>query len=399
MAVIGLLFNMVIGVLFSWSVYAQKLTRSLSEGGYGWSHTMAILPYTITILVRAFCMYPTGRLQITLGPRITAWIGVLCLGGGFFLASLSSPASNLFMILGFGLLGGLGVGFCYSAILPVVIKWFPGNMVGRASGMVMFGMAIGTIYVSPISNYLLNTYGIAATLRILATYIMICGGFLALFLENPPSEEQASESSATPSQRQFSTKEMLANPLFYINWFQFFTLACVGLMLTGHLAQIVSFQSSGMLQRSYMMVVLLAIFNSFGRPFAGILFDLYGKEKTLVLITLSSLLMVCLLNFAHTLPIFLIIIIVMGLNYGSCISLFPSITADLWGKQNFSANYGIMYTAWGIAGIIGPNIASLSIDRFQTYSWGYTFFVILFIISLILSVVKSKVLYNYSILR
>ncbi len=112
MAVISLLFNMVIGVLFSWSVYAQKLPRSLSEGDYDCSHTMAILLYTITILVRAFCMYPTDRLQITLGPRITAWIGVLCLGGGFFLSSLSSPVSNLFMILGFGLLEGvLGLAF------------------------------------------------------------------------------------------------------------------------------------------------------------------------------------------------------------------------------------------------------------------------------------------------
>ncbi len=126
-------------------------------------------------------------------------------------------------------------------------------MVGRASGMAMFDMAIGTVYVSLLSNYIANSGHIYHDLRRIFGIIF-----------RTPSEEKASESFATPSWRQFSINEMLTNPLFYINWFQFFTLACVSLMLTGHLAQIVSFQSAGTLQCSYLMVVLLVIFNSFG---------------------------------------------------------------------------------------------------------------------------------------
>ncbi|MGL5722437.1 MAG: MFS transporter, partial [Brevinema sp.] len=327
-AFIGLFFNMVIGVIFSWSVYARKLASPIADGGYNWSQALAVLPYTIAIFVRSLSMYPAGKLQISFPPKACALFGVLLLSCGLFLSSFSSTSSSLPLIIGFGFMGGIGGAMAYNAVLPVVIKWFPISMVGRVTGLVMFGMTIGTLYLSPISNFFLSTIGFSWTIRILGLYILFLGGILSCFLNTP--DESSPKTAQKSSIQDASTKQMLHSPIFYINWFQFFCLASVGLMLTGNLSQIIEIQSHDTLKYAYWMVSLLALFNAFGRLLSGVLFDLWGKEKTLILMSAGSLLALFLLIFAKESMGFLVIVVLIGLSYGSAIALFPSMTADIW---------------------------------------------------------------------
>ncbi|TLM98402.1 MAG: OFA family MFS transporter, partial [Actinobacteria bacterium] len=249
----GLGINLALGVLYSWSVVAKTLTKPVAEGGWAWSAGQASLPYAVGVGVFAITMVFAGRLQDRLGPRLVATIGGALCGIGLVVASFGSAANALPLVLGFGLLTGTGIGFGYAAATPAAVKWFPPSKKGLVTGLVVAGFGLASVYIAPLTTYLLHAQGVANTFRVLGVVFVVVTVALAQLLVNPPAGYVAVESApaggkapAGAPRDDYSWSEMVRTRQFVLLWIMYAFSAFAGLMIIGHMAKIAALQISGL---------------------------------------------------------------------------------------------------------------------------------------------------------
>lgn len=372
----GLSLNLALGILYAWSMFSKQLTETVAQGGYGWSRTMATLPYTMAIASFAVSMIPAGRLQDTLGPRIVASAGALLCSVGLFISSLGSPASALPIILGFGVLSGMGFGLGYAAATPAAVKWFPPQQKGLITGIVVAGFGLAPVYIAPLSKWLLSSFGVNRSFQILGALFAVVAGVAAQFMRNPPPGFVANAKPASPLPTQDYSKDlawsaMLKRPVFYSLFLQYACAATAGLMVIGHIAKIVATQSGNTIQSGFVFVAVLAIFNALGRIIAGLVSDIIGRVTAMAMVfTMQCLVMFSFHHFTNMASL-LAGVALVGFNYGACLSLFPATAADLWGTKHLGVNYGILFLAWGVGGVFGPLLAGAAADASGTYTSAY----------------------------
>ena len=359
----GLAINLALGILYAWSVLKESITSSVLAGGEGsfdWDLASLNDPYALCILAFAFSMTFAGKIQDKKGPAFTAKIGGLLVGIGFVLASLST---NYYMwLLGFGILGGSGIGFGYSATTPAALKWFSSAKTGLIAGIVVSGFGLAPVFIAPLASSLVNSYGLQNAMMIfgISFLIFVCG--LAFFLKNPPPgyipDETASsgKSKAKSSENtgeELSSMAMLKTTKFYIMWVIFFIGSGAGLMVISNIS---GMAKASMGETAFVAVAIMAIGNAAGRIVAGIVSDKIAKSLTLaiVLIFQSSLMFIAYLILDENSSAVLIVFFAtfIGFNYGTNLSLFPSFTKGFWGLKNFGLNYGILMSAWGLGGFV-----------------------------------------------
>lgn len=349
--------NLALGILYAWS-----LTKGAIEKEFGWKGTQLNDPYALCCLVFAFAMILAGRCQDRFGPRLTASIGGLLVGAGFLLCSTTQ--SYGVWLLGFGVLAGIGIGFGYSSATPPALKWFPPSKTGLIAGLVVAGFGLAPVYLAPTSQYLLGTFHVQKTMMILGIAFTVIVCCLAQMLVNPPpghvagpqpapgAAAKAAAASATP-------REILCQPTFWLLWVIYFIGAGAGLMVIGSV--------SGMAKKSmgadwaFVAVAVMAIGNAGGRILAGTLSDRIGRRWTLCLVLLlQAMLMFIAIPVTESkgMPGFVIVLMaaLIGANYGANLALFPSYTKDLWGLKSFGMNYGVLFTAWGVGGLVLPRV-------------------------------------------
>lgn len=373
----GMGLNLTLGILYAWSMFSKQLTESIANNGFGWSKTAATLPYTIAIAVFAFVMVPAGRLQDRFGPRIVATVGALLTGTGLIVASFASPANIFFAIIGFGVLGGTGIGLGYAAATPAAVKWFSAEKKGLIVGLVVGGFGLAPVYIAPLAKYLLATYGINNSFRILGITFMVIATLLAQFITNPSAPLPAlpgirTAAPTNPDHKDYSWQQMLRTPAFYSLYIQYACAATAGLMIIGHLAKIVSVQSGNTIKIGFVFVALLAIFNAAGRVVAGFVSDYIGRVVTIAMVCLMQSLVMFFFPQFTSITDFILGSTVVGFNYGACLALFPATTADYWGTRNMGLNYGILFTAWGVGGIFGPILAGRIADATGSYALAFS---------------------------
>ncbi len=376
MVLAGTGLNLALGILYAWSVFAKQLGESVERGGFGWTKTQATLPYTIAIACFALMMVPAGRLQDRLGPRIVASAGGVLTGVGLLVASFASPTSIAPAIVGFGLLAGTGFGLGYAAATPAAVKWFPPERKGLVTGIVVAGFGLAPVYIAPLSKHLLATHGVSASFRILGVAFLVVATAFAQLIANParpaPPAPRAGGSGAAAVARPDRTwREMIRTPMFYMLWIQYACAATAGLMIIGHMAKIVAVQSGDAIKVGFVFVALLAAFNAGGRIAAGVISDYIGRVVTIGIVCIMQAAMMFFFPSFTTIAGFVLGAAVVGFSYGACLSLFPSTTADQWGTANMGLNYGVLFTAWGVGGVIGPTLAGRIADRTGSYAGAY----------------------------
>jgi MFS family permease len=369
----GMGLNLALGILYAWSVFSKQIVEAVDKGGFGWSKTAATVPYTVAIATFALMMVPAGRLQDKLGPRVVASAGGVLTGLGLIVASLASPQAVWPAVVGFGLLAGAGFGLGYSSANPAAVKWFPPEKKGLITGIVVGGFGIAPVYIAPLSKWLLGEYGISGAFRILGLAFLVVATAFAQFIRNPekPVASLKPAAAGAAPKADATWREMLKSPMFYMLWVQFVCAATAGLMIIGHMARIVAVQSNNAIKLGFVFVALLAIFNAGGRIIAGVISDYIGRVVTLAIVCILQASAMFFFPSFTTIGGFILGAAVVGFSYGACLAIFPAATADQWGTKNMGLNYGLVFTGWGVGGVIGPMLAGQIVDSTGSYAGAY----------------------------
>jgi len=392
----GLGINLALGILYTWSIFKQAIKESVlaGDGRFNWDIAALNDPFAVCCLMFTVAMIFAGRIQDKLSPRVTAIIGGILTGVGLMVISQSNALSA--WILGFGVLTGLGLGFGYASATPPAIKWFPGSKTGMIAGIVVAGFGLASVYIAPLANYLIAQFGLSQAMLIFGTAFLAVVCLLAMLLVNPPADYVPAETtpkSGAPAAKpakliDFSPLETLQTGAFWKLWFMYFVGAGAALIIIGGVAGMAK-QSMGDL--AWIVVALMAVGNASGRIVAGVLSDKIGRTQTLlIMMTAQAAVIFSLLFIGESQAVLLVTAAsLIGFNYGTNLSLFPSATKDYFGLKNFGINYGLVFSAWGVGGFIFPRVSQMIVAQTGTMNSAYILCSILLMASALISMLTK----------
>jgi len=379
----ALLMNLSLGSLYAWSIFVAPLEKE-----FGWSRADTSWIFTIAVFVFGMSFVIAGRLQDKLGPFKISVIGSIGLSLGFIMASFTNSLGWIFFT--FGGIMGFGNGFGYATPIPVLSKWFPDRR-GLAVGLAVAGYGGGSAILAFIGPPMLVGLGWRGTFLWLGIGFFVATIIGAFLLQNPPAGYRpegwvppppSAKAKVVATTYDYPPSEMVRTPQFPLMWIGYCLGAAAGLMT---ISQLIPFaRSVGLPATAATLTLLIGAFgNAGGRIFSGWLSDAIGRLQTLrLMILVSALGMFVLANLTSIGPIFVLLFVVYYC-YGTCLSVFPSTTADFFGTKNLGVNYGWIFTAWGVAGIVGPMIAGYMFRTYKSYTGAFYTAGILAVISLI----------------
>lgn len=372
--------NFISGLIYMWSIISKSLIYDL-----GWTSKQASLPYTTFTIFFVISMVLFGKMQDTKGPRKVATYGCILMGTGLILSGIFT--TPIMLILTMGIVAGAGVGILNVTTSPPVVKWFPPEQKGMVTGIVVAGAGLSSTMYSPIANYLINSVGINKTFIYIGIAALFASIILAQILKNPESDYEVSESvknKKTNQTKDYDWNEMLKSKDFYKLWIMLAFTSSAGLMIIGHITNIAKIQANW--QTGFVLVILVSIFNTLGRILGGTLSDKIGRLNLIKIICIMQTLNMFLFhNYLSKISLSVGVAIV-GLCYGAAFPVFPSAITDLYGLKNFGINYGLVFTGWGLGGIIGPMIAATIFDSVKSYDTAYIIAAVLLIISFAIAI-------------
>ena len=364
----GVSMNLALGSLYAWSVFVLPL-----EEEFGWTRAETSWVFTIAIVSFASSFVLAGRLQDRRGPRIPAAIGAVLVGLGFMLASFTTSLLSLYV--SFGLIVGLGNGFGYATPMPVGSKWFPDKR-GLVVGLMVAGYGGGSAIFGPVANSLIEQVGWRGTFRILAVVLFLMCLLGTWLLTNPapdyrPPGWTPRGAPAERSARDIPTAEMVRMPTFYALWVAYCLGATAGLMT---ISQLVPFARDAGLgaTAATLGISVGALGSTGGRIVSGWLSDALGRLLTLrIMLLVSAAAMPALFLWREQAVLFYLLVAVVYWCFGTLLSVFASTSADFFGTRHLGMNYGLLFLAYGVAGILGPIIGARVFDAFQDYRYAF----------------------------
>ena len=388
----GLSMNLALGSLYAWSVFVAPLEKE-----FGWKRAQTSNVFTYAVVVFAITFIIAGRLQDKKGPFWISITGGVLVSIGFFLSAYTTSLNYLYIC--FGVLGGIGNGLGYATPIPVMAKWFPDKR-GLAVGLAVAGYGGGSAIFGPLSgNYLIPHYGWRPTFQILGGIFLVMTVIGAFLLKNPPAGYKVPGWTPKPAAKaagttyEFRPGEALRTPAFYFMWVAYALGTSAGLMV---ISQLVPFaRSKGVpLALATTGIFIGAAGNAAGRILSGWMSDALGRLNVLrLMIAISAVAMVIL---PHTggiaaVPVFMyIVIFVVYWCYGTQLSVNASTTSDFWGTKNAGINYGLLFTSWGVAGIIGPRIGGKLYDLNHDYKAAFYWAAGLAVVALVCELIAKR---------
>jgi len=389
--VIGaILIQLCLGAIYAWSVFRIPLQQSIADGGLGLTPSQATLPFSLVLIFFAIATIIGGRWQDKAGPRLVATVGGIVLGAGMIIAAFSR--SFIWLTIGYGVISGLGIGFTYVCPVATGIKWFPDKR-GLITGLSVAGFGAGALIVAPVARALIDGVGVFSTLAILGITFLVVIALSSQILRNPPSGWKPE--GWTPSEKtqmtgqDFGPGEMLSSLSFYLVWLMYFFGCLAGLMIIAQTSPIGQ-ELVGLTPKVAALAVgTLAIFNALGRIFWGRLSDSLGRKRTLFLMLIINGVAILLYNAITVFPLYYWIgIYIVGLCFGGYLAIFPAITADFYGTKNIGINYGLVFTAYGVGGLLGSLFAPRVLEITKSYSMAFTVTGILCLLGAVIAIIS-----------
>ena len=407
LVIIGaLLVQLCLGSIYAWSFFQT----ALRGGAYTWTALLTQLPFAAGLASFALFMIVAGRWQDRVGPRKVATIGGILLGLGYILAFLvdivaggDEVIGTIWLIITYGIIGGAGIGFAYVCPIAALVKWFPDKK-GTITGIAVAGFGAGALVFGYVEDYLLQLYGVPATAAVGMPFMILGIVYLVLVilgsqvLSNPPEGWLPEGYTPPPTTADgagldIMPGQMVRTGTFWVLWLMFVFAATAGLMTLGNV------KSAGIaidpLTDAVILVGVMSLLNAAGRIVWGATSDRLGRENTMIL--MFTILAIGMFAFAvatitpgTTWLVIMAIASLIGFCFGGNFALFPSATADFWGSKNVGKNYGVVFTAYGIAGITGALVAGPIVDATGSYYMAFIITGFLAIIAVIFTFVLKS---------
>ncbi len=407
----GAACNLCLGILYAWSVWKKVLVDKpkadlgevMTGINAGWPYltdSQGTLAYFVCGLFFAFFMIPGGRLQDRYGPKIGATVGGLFLALGCIIAGLMK--SYLGLMIGFGVLGGVGMGIGYAAPTPAALKWFGPHRRGLVAGIVVAGYGAAAIYIAPLAQYLIDNYGISTSFIGLGIFFAVVVVLAGQLLSNPPAGYVPVPAVTTSSTKTAPSKsppapvvdwlppEMMARWQYYALVFLFIGSAQSGLLVIANAAPILG-KTAGKLEffatNAWIIAAFGGLINAGGRVGTGLYSDKIGRTNAYALNGLVSALCLLCAPFIvrmESVPLLFLAVGIAYWQYGGGLALMPAFTADFFGARNLGANYGFVFIGWGL-GFLMPLVAGYIKDYTGSYDLSFYISATLLIIAVVMS--------------
>lgn len=355
---------------YVWTLLTRPLTEKLGVG-------LAELQVTFSLLIilQTFFSPFQGRLVEKFGPRLLISLGTVMAGLSWVLSAQVNGLAALYLV--YGCLGGLGTGIVYIGVVGLMVKWFPQQR-GFAAGAVAAGYGMGAIMTTfPISLSLVSN-GLEQTMTIFGIIFAAVGLLASQGLRLPPDRGALPVSQrVAQSTRQFTSREMLRQPLFWLMFAMMAMMSTSGLMVTSQMAVFAEDFGISKAVVFGMAALPLALTidrftNGLTRPLFGFISDRYGREQTMfIAFALEGVAMMLWLACRDDPLLFVLLSGVVFFGWGEIFSLFPSTLTDTFGSEYAAANYGWLYISQGIGSIFGGPLAALLYQH--THGWHVVF--------------------------
>ncbi|MDN5766580.1 MAG: OFA family MFS transporter [Humibacillus sp.] len=391
--VAAVLVQLAIGAVYAWSVFAKAIQ---SPDAFGWSKSLAAVPFEVVIGMIFLGSFIGGRIQDRRGPRVVALTGGVIYSVGVMIASFADKDHFWILLVGYGILGGFGLGMVYIVPIAMLQKWFP-DKPGLITGIAVAGFGFGALITSPLGQRLIANDPSMPTKAFLPLGI----GYLvaivlgASFFRNPAvplaDTTAASGSKADPkADADYTTEEALRTPQWYLLTGILTLSVTAGISLiavaAGSATDVAGFSATG----AASLVGVLAVFNGGGRILWGWVSDRIGKMPAFM--GILGIQGVCLLLIPHisSTVIFAILAALIYTCYGGAFGTMPSTAGRFFGVRNAGGIYGLMLIGWSLGGIFGPLIIAALIGEEKAYTLGFTVIGIIALVGMVLPLITKR---------
>src|SRR5258708_8324655 len=349
----GVLMQLALGAVYAWSVFRNPLMKT-----FGWSTSDVTTTFSIAILVLGFAAFVGGVWMRRVGPRVVGIIAGICYGLGVALASLAN--GNIWILwLTYGVLGGLGLGLGYIVPLATLVKWFPDRR-GFITGLAVAGFGAGALLTAPVAAALIGRVGVLQTLGMLGIIYLVMVVAGASVMSNPPPgwvpkgwQPSAKKQVPFPT-RDYTLQQALSTWQWYALWAILFLNVTAGISIISQAAPMAGEISGVPPLVAAGMVGIISIANGLGRLLWAWVSDPVGRPGVFLIMFLFQAMLFFFLPAQRDFAILVTFAFVILSCYGGGFGTMPAFATDYFGSTFVGSIYGLMLTAWGFGGLLGP---------------------------------------------
>jgi MFS family permease len=369
----ALCIHLCIGEVYAFSVFTKPMTQAIGvtapKLGIDWTVAQLGWIFSFAILFLGLAAAFGGKWVERVGPRMAMFVSALLFCGGLIVAGIGVNLHLLWLVyLGYGVIGGCGLGIGYISPVSTLIKWFP-DRPGLATGTAIMGFGGGAMIGAPLAVGLMHAFanetgtGVAQAMIVMGLLYFVWM-FAGSLIVRVPAEgwRPAGYVPPTTSQKMITTQNVLLEqavktPQFYLLWFVLFLNVTAGIGVLGQASLMIQEMFGVTAVAAAGFVGLMSIFNMGGRIFWASMSDFMGRKTTYVIFfVLGAVLYVLVPTFGHlhSIVLFVLAFLVIISMYGGGFATIPAYLKDLYGTVNVGAIHGAILTAWSAAGIAGP---------------------------------------------
>jgi len=374
----ALAVHLCIGQVYAFSTFNLPLTKLIGVTAAApgdWNQKQVVWIFSIAIAVLGSSAAVFGRWVERVGPRMSMFTAALCFAGGFLVSAVGIHLHQLWLIyLGYGVLGGCGLGIGYISPVSTLIKWFP-DRPGMATGMAIMGFGGGALIAAPLSILLMMHFKSAVSNGVLETFVTM-GVIYFMFMMigvyaiRVPAADWKPDGWIAPARpKQLVTTAHVAvdvawrTPQFWLLWVVLCMNVTAGIGVLGVASPMIQEIFNGRVSPAAAagFVGLISLFNMGGRFFWATTSDYIGRRNTYTLFFLLGILLystVPTLGHLGSIGLFVTAFCIILSMYGGGFATIPAYLRDVFGTYQVGAIHGRLLTAWSVAGVLGPVLIS-----------------------------------------
>ena len=374
----ALAVHLCIGQAYAFSTFNIPLTKliGITQSAPGdWKSTQVVWIFSIAIAFLGSSAALFGRWVERVGPRKSMFVAAVCFSGGFLVSALGIKLHQLWLLyLGYGVLGGCGLGIGYISPVSTLIKWFP-DRPGMATGMAIMGFGGGALIASPLSQLLMEHFKSATSNGVLESFVTLGVIYfmymmIGVYSVRVPAADWKPAGWVAPvvpkalvSTASVAVDMAWRTPQFWLLWGVLCMNVTAGIGVLAVASPMIQEIFSGRVTASAAagFVGLLSLFNMGGRFIWATTSDYIGRRNTYMIFFLLGILLyssVPTIGHLGSVPLFVAAFCIILTMYGGGFATIPAYLRDMFGTYQVGAIHGRLLTAWSVAGVLGPQLVS-----------------------------------------